>query len=101
MVSFDLSGIDDAEEYLDTGYSNGKKYNLSKSDYELLCKIIAQECSVSYDGSLAVISQMCNMCEYGQYKGKSLMYTATHGWYESYTSGAYRNRHPASFVKKR
>lgn len=100
MVSFDLSGIDDAEEYLDTGYSNGKKYNLSKSDYELLCKIIAQECSVSYDGSLAVISQMCNMCEYGQYKGKSLMYTATHGWYESYTSGAYRNRHPASFVKK-
>ena len=45
---------------------------------------------------------MCNMCEYstGGYKGKTLIYAATHGWYSSYTSGAYKNRHPASFVKK-
>lgn len=101
-VSFDLSELADTNEAFGEGYGGGKKYKLSNADYELLCKIIAQECSESYEGSLAVISQMCNMCEYssGNYKGKTLIYAATHGWYSSYTSGAYKNRHPASFVKK-
>lgn len=102
VVSFDLSELADNSEDFGAAYGGGKIYKLSNADYEFLCKIIAQECSESYEGSLAVISQMCNMCEYstGGYKGKTLIYAATHGWYSSYTSGAYKNRHPASFVKK-
>lgn len=78
----------------------GKKYKLSNADYKLLCKIVAQECSNNYDGALAVISHMCNLCEYGAYQGKGLMGTAKGGWYAAYTSGAYKNRNPASFVKR-
>lgn len=102
VVSFDLSELADNSEDFGAAYGGGKIYKLSNADYEFLCKIIAQECSESYEGSLAVISQMCNMCEYstGGYKGKTLIYAATHGWYSSYTSGAYKKRHPASFVKK-
>lgn len=102
VVSFDLSELADNSEDFGAAYGGGKIYKLSNTDYEFLCKIIAQECSESYEGSLAVISQMCNMCEYstGGYKGKTLIYAATHGWYSSYTSGAYKKRHPASFVKK-
>lgn len=102
VVSFDLSELADNSEDFGAPYGGGKIYKLSNADYEFLCKIIAQECSESYEGSLAVISQMCNMCEYstGGYKGKTLIYAATHGWYSSYTSGAYKKRHPASFVKK-
>lgn len=92
VVSFDLSELADNSEDFGAAYGGGKIYKLSNADYEFLCKIIAQECSESYEGSLAVISQMCNMCEYstGGYKGKTLIYAATHGWYSSYTSGAYK-----------
>lgn len=100
-VTIDISSVSDADggEYLGVSGA-GKTYKLSNSDYELLCKIVAQECSVNYDGSLAVVSHMCNLAEYGSYRGKGLMGTAKSGWYAAYTSGAYKNRHPASFVKR-
>ena len=43
---------------------------------------------------------MCNLAEYGSYRGKGLMGTAKSGWYSAYTSGAYKKRHPAAFVKR-
>lgn len=100
-ITIDLSSVldEDGGEYLGVSGA-GKTYKLSKSNYELLCKIVAQECSENYDGSLAVISHMCNLAEYGSYRGKGLMGTAKSGWYSAYTSGAYKKRHPAAFVKR-
>lgn len=100
-ITIDLSSVldEDGGEYLGVSGA-GKTYKLSKSDYELLCKIVAQECSENYDGSLAVVSHMCNLAEYGSYRGKGLMGTAKSGWYSAYTSGAYKKRHPAAFVKR-
>ena len=101
-VTIDLSSVsdEDGSEYLGVSGA-GKTYKLSKSDYETLCKIVAQECSVSYDGALAVVSHMCNMAEYGvpYYRKRGLMGTAKSSWYQAYTSGAYKKRHPANFVK--
>ena len=76
-ITIDLSSVldEDGGEYLGVSGA-GKTYKLSKSDYELLCKIVAQECSENYDGSLAVISHMCNLAEYGSYRGKGLMQKA-------------------------
>ena len=102
-VTIDLSSVsdEDGSEYLGVSGA-GKTYKLSKSDYETLCKIVAQECSVSYDGALAVVSHMCNMAEYGvpYYRKRGLMGTAKSSWYQAYTSGAYKKRHPANFVKR-
>lgn len=101
VVTIDLSSVmdEDGGEYLGVSGA-GKTYKLSNSDYNLLCQIVAQECSTNYDGALAVVSHMCNLAEYGSYKGKGLMGTAKGGWYAAYTSGAYKSRHPANFVKR-
>lgn len=100
-ITVDLASVTDEDggEYLGVSGA-GKVYKLSNSDYNTLCKIVAQECSVNYDGALAVVSHMCNLAEYGSYRGKGLMGTAKGGWYAAYTSGAYKSRHPASFVKR-
>lgn len=100
-VTIDLSSVTDEDggEYLGVSGA-GKTYKLSNSDYNVLCKIVAQECSTNYDGALAVVSHMCNLAEYGSYRGKGLMGTAKGGWYAAYTSGAYKKRHPANFVKR-
>lgn len=45
-----------------TTYSGGK-WTYSASDFDLLCAITAQECSSSYEGSLAVITTACNRAE--------------------------------------
>lgn len=99
-AKINLNELNDSDDEMLGVSGAGKKYSLSSADYNLLCKIVAQECSTDYDGSLAVISHMCNLCEYGAYKGKSLMGTAKGGWYSAYTSGAYKKRNPASFVKR-
>lgn len=80
----------------------GKKYKLSKSDYAFVCQVVAQECSVNYEGALAVISFMCNQNEVGSsnLKGKGIVGVCKSGWYASYNTGAYRRRIPSKFVKK-
>jgi len=45
-----------------TTYSGGK-WSYSESEFDLLCAITAQECSSSYEGSLAVITTACNRAE--------------------------------------
>lgn len=45
-----------------TSYSGGK-WTYSGSDFDLLCAITAQECSSSYEGSLAVITAACNRAD--------------------------------------
>jgi uncharacterized protein YabE (DUF348 family) len=45
-----------------TSYSGGT-WTYSASDFDLLCAITAQECSSSYQGSLAVITAACNRAE--------------------------------------
>lgn len=45
-----------------TSYSGGK-WSYSASEFDLLCAITAQECSSSYEGSLAVITAACNRAE--------------------------------------
>ena len=45
-----------------TTYSGGK-WTYSASEFDLLCAITAQECSSSYEGSLAVITTACNRAE--------------------------------------
>lgn len=45
-----------------TSYSGGK-WSYSASDFDLLCAITAQECSSSYEGSLAVITAACNRAD--------------------------------------
>lgn len=45
-----------------TSYSGGK-WSYSASEYDLLCAITAQECSSSYEGSLAVITTACNRAQ--------------------------------------
>ena len=84
------------------GGGTGKKYHLSKSDYEFVCKVVAQECSVNYEGSLAVISFMCNQNEVGaaNLKGKGLVGVCKSGWYQAYNDGSYRRRKPQKFVKR-
>ena len=42
---------------------NGGKWSYSAQDFDLLCAITAQECSSSYNGSLAVITTACNRAE--------------------------------------
>ena len=100
IVTFDTSAMDDTIEDFGELSGNGKTYKLSKSDYELVCKVVAQECSVSYDGALAVVSHMCNMIEYGKHKGKTFRQLFATGWYGAYSSGDYQKRHPVKFVKK-
>ena len=43
-------------------YSGGK-WTYNASEFDLLCAITAQECSSSYEGSLAVITTACNRAE--------------------------------------
>lgn len=45
-----------------TTYSGGK-WSYSASEFDLLCAITAQECSSSYQGSLAVITAACNRAD--------------------------------------
>ncbi len=85
-----------------TGGGVGRKYKLSKSDYQFVCQVVAQECSVNYEGALAVISFMCNQNEVGasNLKGKGLVGVCKSGWYAAYNTGAYRRRVPSKFVKQ-
>ena len=43
--------------------TSGGTWSYSSSDFDLLCAITAQECSSSYEGSLAVITAACNRAE--------------------------------------
>lgn len=99
-VTIDLSSVTDEDggEYLGVSGA-GKTYKLSKSNYETLCKVVAAECSVNYDGALAVISHMCNLAEYGAYRKKGLL-VAMKKWYSVYGDESYKKRHPSKFVKR-
>ena len=46
-----------------TASYSGGKWTYSASDFDLLCAITAQECSSSYQGSLAVITTACNRAD--------------------------------------
>lgn len=48
-------------------YSGGK-WQYSAADFDLLCAITAQECSSSYEGSLAVITTACNRAQSAKWR---------------------------------
>ena len=49
---------------------NGATWQYTASEIDLLCAITAQECSSSYEGSLAVITCACNRAESSRWKSK-------------------------------
>lgn len=74
-------------------------FNLSNSDYDLLCSIVAAESDKSYDDALAVVTTILNRCEasnwvasYGtnpisQATAPNQFVVYQHGSYRSYTNG--------------
>ena len=100
-IDLSASSDDEADDWDSTGISGaGKTYKLTKSEYEFVCKMVAAECSVNYDGALAVISHVCNLREYGMHKGKTIVQTLQSGWYSPYKNKTYEKRHPSKFVKR-
>ena len=50
-------------------YASGK-WSYSEAELDLLCAITAQECSSSYNGSLAVITTACNRTQSSRWKSR-------------------------------
>lgn len=57
---------------VETTYKEANDYGYSDQQIDLICAIVAQECSTSYEGSLAVITCAMNRCDSKQwsYLGK-------------------------------
>lgn len=53
-------------------YTTTNDYGYSDQQLDLICAIVAQECSTSYDGALAVITCAMNRCESAQWRYNGL-----------------------------
>ena len=62
-VSTDTSNYHNNEANGFVVSSGNQTYNLSDSDYDLLCSIVSAESDKSYDDALAVVSTILNRCE--------------------------------------
>lgn len=75
--------------------TNNKKYQLSDSDYDLICAIVAAESDGSGDDALAVVTTMLNRCESSRWKwsgGSDIVAQATkRGQYVVYEDKVYLN----------
>lgn len=70
---------------------NNKTENLSASDFDLLCAVVAQEDNSSYEGALAVVSCIMNRVDSGKWGGSTaIAVVKAKGQFSAYSSGAYK-----------
>jgi uncharacterized protein YabE (DUF348 family) len=70
---------------------NNKTENLSSTDFDLLCAVVAQEDNSSYEGALAVVSCIMNRADSGKWGGSTaIAVIKAKGQFSAYLSGAYK-----------
>lgn len=70
---------------------NNKTENLSASDFDLLCAVVAQEDNSNYEGALAVVSCIMNRVDSGKWGGSTaIAVVKAKGQFSAYSSGAYK-----------
>lgn len=85
--------------------TGNRTYTLSEEDYNFVCKVVAAESDVNYEGSLAVISNMLNRVESSKYPNTLLgVIKATWQYTGYYNPGThvypYKKKVPSADVKQ-
>lgn len=79
----------------DITYTTANDFGYSDQQLDLICAIVAQECSTSYDGALAVITCAMNRCQSSQWMSRGtdpLSQLCARGQFCYSIDGRYRNR---------